>query len=216
MIFIIVGKKNNFVSIIALGNFNPAILTPQFLLEKCHFRSEAKGEGQTTPVVSSLDFNNVSFIMELEKFQIMEKDPSDFGSTSIVKLIFNYLELLAFTPVFVVGLNFNVDIEIDPAKAIDRLNKKELILDVFNAKEIVYDSKVKFSKDSLKYIFWDIIKKEDFVTRMTVNLKDGVFKINYNIEKRNIASDRNKVKEMDEMLPEFNSKFEKIIGDIFQ
>jgi hypothetical protein len=210
------GKKNNFVSIIALGNFNPAILTPPFLFEKCNFWSEATPKGQTTPVVSSLEFDNVHFIMELEKFQIMEKNPSDFSSTSIVKLMLNYLEVLAFTPVYVVGLNFNIDLETDPAKAIDKLNNKELILEVFDAREIVYDSKIIFSKASLNYISWDIIKKEDLIKRMTINFNKDIFKINYNIEKRDVESDRNKINEMNKILPALNSNFEKIIGEIFQ
>jgi len=154
--------------------------------------------------------------MELEKFQIMEKNPSDFSSTSIVKLMLNYLEVLAFTPVYVVGLNFNIDLETDPAKAIDKLNNKELILEVFDAREIVYDSKIIFSKASLNYISWDIIKKEDLIKRMTINFNKDIFKINYNIEKRDVESDRSKINEMNKILPALNPNFEKIIGEIFQ
>lgn len=146
----------------------------------------------------------------------MEKNPSDFSSTSIVKLMLNYLEVLAFTPVYVVGLNFNIDLETDPAKAIDKLNNKERILEVFDAREIVYDSKIIFSRASLNYISWDIIKKEDLIKRMTINFNKDIFKINYNIEKRDVESDRSKINEMNEILPALNSNFEKIIGEIFQ
>ncbi len=110
----------------------------------------------------------------------------------------------------------NIDLETDPAKAIDKLNNKELILEVFDAREIVYDSKIIFSKASLNYISWDIIKKEDIIKRMTINFNKDIFKINYNIEKRDVESDRSKINEMNEILPALNSNFEKIIGEIFQ
>jgi len=68
----------------------------------------------------------------------------------------------------------------------------------------------------LNYISWDIIKKEDLIKRMTINFNKDIFKINYNIEKRDVESDRSKINEMNKILPALNSNFEKIIGEIFQ
>jgi hypothetical protein len=102
--------KNNFISIITLGNFNPAILTPSFLSEHCGYKaiSNSKPKGQTSPVASVIDFENITFLVELEKFQIMEKNLSNFKDNTIIDLALNYLQKLRFTPLFVMGINFNV------------------------------------------------------------------------------------------------------------
>ena len=78
--------KNNFLSIIGLGNFNPSILTPKFLSEVCEFEFKEKPKGKITPVVTNIKYGNLQFIVELEKLQILERDVSNFCDSKIIGL----------------------------------------------------------------------------------------------------------------------------------
>ncbi len=62
--------KANYHSVIAIGGFNPAILTPDFLREYCSFQSDHEPTGLTTPVTTKLKYGNIEFVMELNRFQI--------------------------------------------------------------------------------------------------------------------------------------------------
>ena len=208
--------KNNFISIIALGNFNPAILTPDFLWNNCKFITDQTPKGQTTPVVSNLEFDNISFLMELEKFQIMDKKPHTFKDTKIIKVMETYLDILSFTPIFVMGLNFNVELESASEKAISNLNDKDYLLKVLNAKELIYSSKTKYSKGSLiDYLSWELINSEESITRANINLKEKIFTLNYNVEIRDMKNDSRKIKYFSENLDSINNKFQNFLKNIF-
>lgn len=209
------GKRNNFISIIALGNFNPAILTPSFLVEKCGFKVDGKPKGQTNPVVSSLEFDNITFLMELEKFQILEKNPSSFAESNIIKLMRNYLEVLSFTPVYVMGVNFNLDFEVAPKDVIERLVDKQKLLEIFNTEELLYNTKQVISKESTNFVSWDMTKKSTPIFRLTVKHKDGIFCANYNVEMRDIEADRKKMNYIDDNFSVIISEIEGFSGKLF-
>ena len=102
--------KRNFVSILTLGSFNPAILTPSFLEKQKIWPSDKKPIGKTTPVVSELKYGKVSFFTELERFQIMQASPMRFEDTPIIQAAYKYINKLRFTPLSLQGVNFNLNI----------------------------------------------------------------------------------------------------------
>jgi hypothetical protein len=209
-------KKNNFISIITLGNFNPAILTPKFLSEKCGFKNENKLKEETSPVVSSIDFDKISFLMDLERFQIVEKEISNFNETISIKLMNKYLDTLSFTPVYVMGLNLNIDVKTTPKKPVKNLNDKAYILKVLGAKELIYNSIIKYSENSVDYISWDIIKQNQAISRITVKKKeDNIFTINYNIEIRNIEKSRDNILFFEKDLNNINLKCQNFLESVF-
>ncbi|MBI3600937.1 MAG: hypothetical protein HY097_09915 [Nitrospinae bacterium] len=210
--------KNNFISIITLGNFNPAILTPDFLWNNCKFTfiPNQTPKGQMSPIVSNLEFGNISFLMELEKFQIMEKEPHAFKDTKIINVMETYLNILAFTPIFVMGANFNVKIERANEKAISNLNNKDYLLTVFNTNEFIYSSKIKYSKNSIiDYLSWELINSEESITRVNINLKGNIFTLNYNVEIRDIMNEKRKISYFSENLDSINNKFQNALKEIF-
>ena len=103
-------KKHNFLSFVALGSFNPAILTPSFLEEQNIFETSESPEGQTSPVVSEVKYKNITFFAELERFQVMHKEIRDFLDSPIIEASSKYMETLKHTPILVVGVNFNITI----------------------------------------------------------------------------------------------------------
>jgi hypothetical protein len=94
-------------SVVAIGGFNPTILTPDFLRDCCEFRSDHKPAGQTTPVLAEIRFGNVQFRMELNKFQIVLEGAAGFDETFPLEVMIRYLEILKYTPLHLLGVNLN-------------------------------------------------------------------------------------------------------------
>ena len=208
-------KSNNFISIIALGNFNPSILKPSFLSEKCGFKTESTGKGQITPVVSQINYGNVSFLMNLEKFQIMEKKPGDFGKTEIVGLMNKYFDVLQHTPVHTMGLNLNVNIESGPNTPIENLNNKSYLLEILNAKELSYTSCIKYSKERTLDLSWELKIEEIPKRSIVILMEENAFAINYNVELRKIDSDRDKMYFINKNFDKISKEFQQFLKKIY-
>lgn len=207
---------NNFISIIALGNFNPSILTPEFLKKNCGFESGLSPQGQTTPVVSAIDFGATSFLMELEKFQIMEKNPRAIDFTKIISVMASYLDVLSFTPVHVMGLNINVDIVADDKSVYDKLNDPKFILEVSQTNSIIYLNKMRLAKDENLPLRWEFEKEGEHVVKVNVDAKIDSFRLNYNAEKRSITEDRMQIKYLESHLKEIVSDFNSLLIKIWE
>lgn len=108
----------NFKSVVILGGFNPNILSPSFLHDRCQFRSSQDPKGQTTPVVSELVFGHTQFLMELSKFQVMVKDIDNFSELFPLDIAIKYLEVLEYTPLQMLGVNFSYEMSELQTKAI--------------------------------------------------------------------------------------------------
>lgn len=209
-------KKSNFVSAVALGNFNPAILTPSFLAEKCEFKSEVKPKGTISPITTVLDFGNINFLIDIERFQIREGQPKGFNKTKTIKLMIKYLEVLSYTPVSTMGLNFNVDITMNSKKIIEKLNDKNYLLKVLKAKQFIYTSKEIYLEKSTVNLLWELSKHEtDKNILITVKLANNIFKINYNSEINNIMDDIDKRYYLDKNYDNIHEEFQSLIKSIF-
>nr|MBF0220794.1 hypothetical protein [Desulfobulbaceae bacterium] len=201
--------KNNFVSIIALGNFNPAILSPDFLKDSCKFETTDEAKGKATPVVTAIEFGDTSFILELEKFQIMERNQSSIDFLRIMSVMVNYLDVLKFTPVHVMGLNINVDISEKDEALFDKLNDPRFVCKIFNSDTILYDKKMVFSSDGETPIRWEFTKGDDPVYKLSIDWLEDFFRVNLNVEKRDIIKARDQINYLsshsEEIIIEFNS-----------
>lgn len=97
----------NYKSIIAIGGFNPTILTPDFLSEYCSFKSDHTPSGQTTFVATEVIYGNIKFQMELNRFQILLENIQDFKEKYPIEIMLAYLNVLKYTPLSLIGINFN-------------------------------------------------------------------------------------------------------------
>jgi hypothetical protein len=102
--------KNNFLSFVTLGSFNPAILTPDFLKDQEIWTTDKPPQGQSSPVVSNIRFGDISFFVELERFQVIHHDVKEFHKSPIVEAGYKYLDVLKHTPLLIQGINFNVNL----------------------------------------------------------------------------------------------------------
>lgn len=110
--------KNNYVNLVVLGNFNPAILTHEFLTKECNlnFGVEPKTQQVSIPVVTSLEYGNVAFFADLGRLQISEKHCDDPQKSLISSYLQTYLEKLPYTPLKKSGANFSYELSVDETK----------------------------------------------------------------------------------------------------
>lgn len=185
--------KNNFISSITLGNFNPAILTPMFLSNACGFNLKDPPKGQTMPVVSNISFGDISFLVDLERMQIMHKSVQDFQSTPIIGFLKRYLEILPYTPVTISGINFNCDvIGFDFTNLKRIINSDRSIAKILKTNEYFVNSRYLYKSGKEKYLLWDLSLKagENVFYKLTFYNKDNICTFNYNYEVHNLERER--------------------------
>lgn len=97
----------NYSSVVTVGGFNPSIFTRDFLINECKIKLGASGEARVTPVLSDIKSGNTEFLMELNRFQILVRNVSDFRNQFPLETMLCYLEVLKYTPLSLLGINFN-------------------------------------------------------------------------------------------------------------
>lgn len=109
----------NYADMTVLGNFNPAILRPEFLEEYCAIdRGKLKKASPINiPVVSELEYENLRWYMDFGRMtvQCLNMDQiEDFPCPGMAR---RYLEVLEHTPITRAGINVNADFEISDVDA---------------------------------------------------------------------------------------------------
>ena len=121
-------QSKNFISFVALGGPNPQILNIDFLksnrilpLDQAPFASLSAQKKLVkkfvaVPGFTNLVLDNIEFIVDETRFQIREKEISNWGDTKILEIAEKYFDVLPYTPLKVVGLNLNSTITFDTPK----------------------------------------------------------------------------------------------------
>jgi hypothetical protein len=112
-------QSKNFVSFVALGGQNPQILSIDFLkanqiieVEKPPFDELVKQDKPPVKFISVPSFTNlvigkISFIVDEQRFIIREDGIQEWSETKILDIADKYFRVLPYTPLKVVGINFN-------------------------------------------------------------------------------------------------------------
>ncbi len=110
--------KNNYINLVVLGSFNPAILTHDFLTKECglDLAGEPRGERAPVPVVASLEYGKLAFFADLGRFQITENGCDAPEKSLIPQYLQTYLQKLPYTPLKKCGANFSYELYVDEAK----------------------------------------------------------------------------------------------------
>ena len=192
--------KNNFLSVVTLGSFNPAILTPDFLKMHEIFSDVEHLKGRSSPVVSEIIHNDIHFLAELERFQITHRKIRNFNESDILDSAVKYLEVLEYTPLLAQGINFNVDInDYDDSPII-----KEILGDpvlkfckyIGGIDDFLIDLKVEVvsGNKETKGINFKYFIEDGIVIAINMNKANDKIVLNYNQEVKNINSDRDRIK----------------------
>lgn len=189
--------RNNYVSVVVIGAFNPPILTPDFLTDHCLFESDHDPKGITGPVHSDITFGNLEFGMDLNKFHILMRGISDIAETKPLDIMLRYLEILKYTPVSLIGLNFNFDIlGANISALLSKLKKPMIIGEEFAIEPSSVT--VSFSKPDGKGLEPEelsVVHRIDGDLRNTwkLTIKDDSITINNNFEVSKLDKNRSKL-----------------------
>lgn len=190
--------KNNYKSVVAIGGFNPSILTPGFLHQYCSFKSDYKPDGRTTPVLSEIKFGNIHFLMELNKFQILLQPIDNFEKDYPLSIILSYLNILEYTPLLILGVNFNYSIsEIDKSslraalKDPFQLNKVFDITPTFVLFKAIKPNSQGLELNELTFVH-DFTP--DIKNRVQITFSESFITINDNYEVAGLDADRQRTK----------------------
>lgn len=212
-----VNIKHNYLSVVTLGSFNPAILTPGFLKQQEIWSSEEPPKGTSSPVVSDIKFGNISFFAELERFQVMHNEVEKFNESPIVGAAYKYLNILKYTPLIVQGINFNILLvayeDNKKIKALfeDPFNRLSNYID--NTEEYHLDLKtaIKEGKHNTQLINCKFYLDAGISTSVNLKKANMDLVLNYNYEVEGIDSDRTRL----ELIPNnYQQIYEKVINFI--
>jgi len=217
--------KKNFISFVALGGQNPQIINVDFLkdnkiipIDEPPFDELLKQEKPftkfvSTPVLANLVLENIEFIIDESRFQIQDIAISKWTGTKILNIAEKYFDTLPYTPLKIVGINFNVAITFDNPK--ENLNFQELVLSE--------GSKIKgiISKDNITA---DLVLRYPYTNdkeRIQLSLKQSnkqdnkrVINFNYEFNFSDWSNFKTELKKFSELADYFDSILEQIIKTI--
>lgn len=207
--------KNNFMSIVTLGNFNPAILDKDFLEENNIIKFDEDPKITLTPIVCTIDYKNLKIIVDLERFQVVENKIQDFESNFILDFVYNYLDVLKYTPINIMGLNFNFIINVGDLNKIYNSEICKKINESFKAKSCIFGvtKLIEDGKETIKRINFgfDLL---DFKTLniLIENIEENSSIVNFNFEIKNITKDSKfYLKDNFKEILNFHNKFKNIL-----
>lgn len=112
-------QSKNFVSFVAIGGLNPQILSVDFLkansiiptndhpFDTLLKQGAAPDKFISVPGLANLIVANIEFLVDGQRFQIRDTKISEWNETKILDIAINYFRVLPYTPLKLVGVNFN-------------------------------------------------------------------------------------------------------------
>ena len=215
--------ENNFVSVVTLGSFNPSILTSHFLIRECGLEIKGKAtREERTPVVSRVDYPGLSFLADLDRFQIIERELDELGKSRVVEFLRIYLEKLPYTPLSKCGVNINVNVSgINERALIAVLTEwKKDLFKILGTENFAIETRSRHRPEGHRYVGWTIIyaiKKEDTLGRLTISKKrNSVYEVNYNYEVAKLEKNHSRLEAITKGYPRIVKHYEKAIRAIFE
>ncbi|MBU4289192.1 MAG: hypothetical protein KKI12_13590, partial [Proteobacteria bacterium] len=180
----------NFITLVALGSFNPAIVSPDFLNTVCELNlgKPVDQSPPDIPVIRHLQFQNLKFTVEMNRLQIMETGIEDITKAMVLSIFNVYYAKLPYTPLKAVGVNINCDLLAEMETKTDALTKKvsnpTTYLDFFDTNKInVIESSLQTKADKTWMSSNYNIENVHGLTRsINVTQKKDFLNINYNYE----------------------------------
>lgn len=205
----------NFISLVAIGNFNPAIVSPYFLNEVCKLNlGESTDQSPPDiPVHKRLGFQNLRLTVDMSRLMIMEPEIPDITETKLVKIFKAYYEKLPYTPLTAVGVNINCDLLPKIDTEIDSLQKQlfspQSYLKFFGSKKIDVTQRSLQTEIDKKWLSsnYRIENVRGLTRQITVTVKQDSIILNYNYEAGQLDNQGEKLPLLLEEYREFCQEF---------
>lgn len=180
----------NFVSLVALGNFNPAIVTPDFLNKDCELNL-GEPTDQTSPLIPvhrGFQFQNLRFTVDMERLEILEIGINNISDAKILAIFDAYYKKLPYTPLSAVGVNINCDFPKTDI-LLEKVSNPRTYLDFLDVKEIdVTERSLQTESDKTWLDSSYRIENVGGLARLiSSNIKKDFLNLNYNYEAGNLG-----------------------------
>jgi len=111
--------KKDSINIVVIGRLNPQIVNIDFLMnndiipkDEAPFRDLLKSDRPfskfvSTPVVVELEFDSIRFVVDVNRFLLMQTGVRDWSDSKVGLIASRYFKTLSYTPVTLVGFNLS-------------------------------------------------------------------------------------------------------------
>ena len=210
----------NYKSVVTIGSFNPAILTHDFLCDHCDFERAHNPKGSTNPVLSEIKYGNLILTMELNRFQIQLLKCDDFDDEYPVSLMNRYLNILEFTPLGLMGVNFNYCLSgLETGSLANVLTSPLGVSDFFGFDPTLVRVEVKKPNGTGLTLSQVIVTHQlnsDFKNTIKIDFEDAAIAVNSNYEIDRLDKHRSRIDKFSKeygLLVSDNSKLTQLIGE---
>lgn len=221
-----VDYKSDYINLVVLGSFNPAILTHEFLVRECGFNlpGEPSSQGPAMPVFASLEYGNLSFFADLGRLQIMDKNCADPKRSKIPHYLQTYLDKLPYTPIIKCGANFSYKISADKSR-LEQItqwlrNDRDNFCKALKLNEIIIEVVFAVDGSMEKVGSWTLRTKADMhnattMLKVTMPGSGNNPKIDFNYEVAGLDKDRKRLSSVTTSYGEVFNLFENQLERIF-
>jgi hypothetical protein len=194
----------NFISLIAVGNFNPAIATLDFLTKVCELDlgELIKESPPDIPIHKALRFKNLSLIVDLDRLVIKQAEIEDISRAKVLGIFNVYYDKLPRTPLKAVGVNINCNLTFETdteANSFEEKVKNPLAsLDFFraNAVDVNENSRRTESETIWKGTTYRIENLNGLNWQISASRTKDLFDVNFNYEVDNLLQEPSKKLEL--------------------
>jgi len=210
-------KYYNFVSLIALGYFNPAIVTQDFLNTTCglNLGEPTDQSPPFIPVSRLFNFNNLSIDLTTDRLQIREIIDRDINQTRVLDIFRSLYNILPYTPINILGININGTIsfeESDDSDGImDKVKSYETYKQFYNVDviDVVEDSRVVNNNKNWLNTAVKFKAPNGITHYIRANMENKGIKFNFNYEVDKLDQDKSKLDLLLDSYSKFNLDFDK-------
>lgn len=191
----------NYVSVVALGNFNPSILSVDFLKQVCKIdlgkpRVESPPD---IPIHKVLQFENFVFIAALDRLEIKETAIKDISQTRTLEFFNSYYSELRHTPLKAVGVNINSKLHPKTrdttAVIAEKVKNPGFFLDFLGVGQANVTETAVFKEDEKIWLAsnYRLEKVRGLARHINVSKEGDYFNVNYNYEAGNLHEDKSRL-----------------------
>jgi hypothetical protein len=204
-----------------VGNFNPMILTHDFLIDVCRFNQLGESIKQTPKqfgVVSEIIYQKFRWFMDLNRMIVENIGLQELSDFTSPELGVHYLEILPYTPVFAAGINIHTEVSIsDPQEFWMRFSSPDafiVALDKLDASNAEIISRMGISQQAFSLTECTLVFNRGSDVRISLRIKrvssSDKIKIDFNHEWANFATQRH------EKLTEIRKTYLDVANELFR
>jgi hypothetical protein len=206
---------NNFVSVVALGNFNPAILTEGFLSNICNLDlgEVIDHSPLEIPVHRMIKFKTFELSIDLDRLTIKQTEIKEITEAKVLDIFNEYYSKLPYTPLKAVGVNINCNLSFGSDRNAQSFEQQiidpQAYLAFFGVTKIDVTEKAAYMKSDK---IWQgsnyrIETLNDFNWQINASKRKDLFSLNFNFEVGDLLQEPSKWKLLLNEYPQFCNRF---------